>query len=550
MSAKYIFVIGGVMSGVGKGAATASIGRILQSYGYRVTAIKVDPYVNVDAGTMNPVEHGEVFVTDDGDETDQDIGNYERFLDIDIHSVNYMTTGRIYQTVIERERNLEYGGRCVEVVPHVPEEIIRRIKEAQRRAKADFTLVEIGGTVGEYQNILFLEAARMMKLNHPKEVMFFLVSYLPIPKNTGEMKTKPTQYAVRTVNSAGIQPDFILARAERSLDEPRRRKLSIFCNVREEEVISAPDVDSIYKVPINFEKEGLGKKILKKFGLRVRRHDLNDWARFVESIERAEKAVRIGMVGKYFSSGAFTLSDSYISVIEAVKHAAWKSGLRPVIEWINAEDFEQHPANIKMLSKFDGIIIPGGFGSRGVEGKIRAIKYVRENKIPYFGLCYGMQLATIEFARHVVGLKEATSEEINPNAEHLVIHTMPGQERLLREKKYGGSMRLGAYDCTLADGSIARHAYGQSKISERHRHRYEFNNAYRERLRDAGLMIAGTSPDGILVEIVEIKNHPFFIGTQFHPEFKSRPLSPHPLFTAFIKAANGKNKYKGKATSK
>jgi len=422
-------------------------------------------------------------------------------------------------------------------VPHVPEEIIRRIKEAQRRAKADFTMIEIGGTVGEYQNILFLEAARMMKLERPKDVMFFLVSYLPIPKNTGEMKTKPTQYAVRTVNSAGIQPDFILARAERPLDGPRRRKLSIFCNISEDEVISAPDVDSIYKVPINFEAEGLGRKILKRFGLRARRHDLGVWSHFVDSLGKAEREVHIGLVGKYFASGEFTLSDSYISVIEAVKHAAWKQGLKPIIEWINAEDFEQRPANVKMLSKFDGIIIPGGFGSRGVEGKIRAIKYVRENKIPYFGLCYGMQLATVEFARHIAGLRNANTEEIDPTANHLVIHTMPGQERLIREKKYGGSMRLGAYDCTLAAGSITRRAYGKSEISERHRHRYELNNAYRERLRDAGLIIAGTSPDGMLVEIIEIKDHPFFVGTQFHPEFKSRPLAPHPLFMAFIKAA-------------
>jgi CTP synthase len=548
---KYIFVIGGVMSGVGKGAATASVGRILQGYGYAVTAIKVDPYINVDAGTMNPVEHGEVFVTDDGDETDQDIGNYERFLNIDIHSVNYMTTGRIYQTVIQKERNLEYGGRCVEVVPHVPEEIIRRIKEAQRRAKADFTLIEIGGTVGEYQNILFLEAARMMKLKNPKDVLFILVSYLPVPKNTGEMKTKPTQYAVRTVNSAGIQPDYIMARAEMPLDEPRRRKLSVFCNVGEDEVISAPDVDSIYEVPVNFAAEGLGKKILKKLGLRPRKRDLGEWEKFVDSIHDAGKPVRIGMVGKYFSSGEFTLADSYISVIEAVKHAAWKQGRKPVIEWLNAEEFEKNPRSVSKLSDYDGIIIPGGFGSRGIEGKIRAIKYVRENKIPYFGLCYGMQLATVEFARNVVGLKGATTEEINPEAAHLVIHTMPGQEKLIKEKKYGGSMRLGAYDCKLAAGSVSRRAYGKPEVSERHRHRYEFNNAYREQLRDAGLHIAGTSPDGMLVEIVEIKDHPFFVGTQFHPEFKSRPLAPHPLFMSFVRAAIGDQpKKKRKSTAK
>jgi len=539
---KFIFVVGGVMSGVGKGSATASIGRILQGYGYRVTAVKIDPYINVDAGTMNPIEHGEVFVTADGDETDQDIGNYERFLGVDLNSVNYMTTGRVYRTVIEKERNLEYGGRCVEVVPHVPEEVIRRIKEAQRRTRADFTMIEVGGTVGEYQNVLFLEAARMMKLAHPKDVMFFLVSYLPVPKNTGEMKTKPTQYATRTLNSAGIQPDFILARAERPLDAPRRRKLSVFCNVSEEDVISAPDVDSIYKVPVNFEIEGLGQKILKKFGIRAKKRDLTEWKRMVKSIETVGRPVRIGIVGKYFTTGEFTLADSYISVIEAVKHAAWRQGLKPEIEWVNAEAFEDRPAAVKSLSKYDGIIIPGGFGSRGVEGKIRAIRYAREKKIPFFGLCYGMQLATIEFARNVVGLKGANTEEIDPQSPHPVIHIMPGQVKLIKEKKYGGSMRLGEYPCILAPGSVSRRAYGRPEIDERHRHRYEFNNAYRERLRDAGLVIAGTSPDGILVEIVELKDHPFFVGTQFHPELTSRPLKPHPLFMAFVKASAGKKR--------
>jgi len=525
------------MSGVGKGAAVASIGCILQSYGYRVTAVKIDPYVNVDAGTMNPIEHGEVFVTDDGDETDQDIGNYERFLNENIYSVNYMTTGRVYQTVIERERNLEYGGRCVEVVPHVPEEVIRRIKEAQRQAKADFTIVEVGGTVGEYQNVLFLEAARMIHLESPKDVMFVLVSYLPIPKNTGEMKTKPTQYAVRTVNSAGIQPDFILARAECPLDGPRRRKLSVFCNVSEDNVISAPDVDSIYKVPIHFEDEGFGRKILKKFGMHPKRRNLANWRRFTESIDQSSKPVRIAMVGKYFATGEFTLSDSYLSVIEAIKHSAWAQGRKPVIEWLNAEEFETDPKYAQKLADYDGLIIPGGFGGRGIEGKMRAIRYVRENGIPYLGLCYGMQLATVEFARNVLGLKDANTEEVYKKSPHLIIHTMPEQERLIKEKRYGGSMRLGAYPCVLASGTKSRRAYGLAEISERHRHRYEFNNAYRQDLLKAGLVISGTSPDGRLVEIIEIKDHPFFVGTQFHPELKSRPLAPHPLFMAFIKAA-------------
>jgi CTP synthase len=534
---KYIFIAGGVMSGVGKGAACASIGRILQGYGYRVTAIKIDPYINVDAGTMNPVEHGEVYVTWDGDETDQDIGNYERFLDQDIGAVNYMTTGRVYQTVISRERNLEYGGRTVEVVPHVPEEVIRRIRAAQRQAKADIVMIEIGGTVGEYQNILFLEAARMMKLERPKDVMVGLVSYLPIPSNTGEMKTKPTQYAVRTLNSAGIQPDFILARAAKPLDEPRRRKLSIFCNLPIEQIVSAPDIESIYEIPINFEKEKLGRKILKMFGLRPKREDMKAWGKMVASIKNSTRPVRIGIVGKYFSSGEFTLADAYLSVIEAVKHAAWSMKLKSVIEWVNSEEFEQNPKSVKSLAKYDGVIVPGGFGSRGIEGKIMAIKYCREKKKPYFGLCYGMQLAVVEFARHVAKLKGANTTEIDVESPHPVIHIMPEQERLIKQKKFGATMRLGAWPCLLADGTLSRRAYGKQEISERHRHRYEFNNAYRERLRQAGLVIAGTSPDGLLVEAVEIKNHPFFVGTQFHPEFLSRPLRPHPLFREFIRAS-------------
>ena len=535
---KFVFVVGGVMSGVGKGTATASIGKIMQSKGFRVTAVKIDPYVNVDAGTMNPVEHGEVFVTDDGDETDQDIGNYERFLDTDITSVNYMTTGRVYREVIERERNLEYGGRCVEVVPHVPEEVIRRIRGAAKAARADITLIEIGGTVGEYQNILFLEAARMMKLKAPKDVLFVLVSYLPIPFNLGEMKTKPTQYAVRTLNSAGIQPDFIIARAAAPLDAPRKRKLSQFCNIDERDVISAPDAKSIYEVPLNFERDQVGKRILYKFGLRAkRRNDLKDWAKLVRTIEHPKREVKIGVVGKYFASGDFSLTDSYISVLEAVKAAAWSRGAHADIQWLGAEDYEKDPARLKELSKYDGILVPGGFGSRGIEGLIKVIRYCREKKIPYFGLCYGMQLASIEFARNVAGLEGANTTEVDPATPHPIVHIMPEQAEIVRKKVFGGTMRLGSYPCVLAPKTVSRKAYGKAEITERHRHRYEFNNAYREQLEAAGLVIAGSSPGGELVEIIELKDHPFFVGVQFHPEFKSRPLRPHPLFDAFIKAA-------------
>ncbi|MFA5187914.1 MAG: CTP synthase [Patescibacteria group bacterium] len=537
MSPKFIFVAGGVMSGVGKGVSCASIGKILQSKGYKVTAIKIDPYINVDAGTMNPTEHGEVFVTDDGDETDQDIGNYERFLDQDILSTNYMTTGRVYLSVIQRERNLEYGGKCVEVVPHVPEEVINRIKKAAELAKADFTIVEIGGTVGEYQNILFLEAVRLMRTKTPEDVIVILVSYFPIPSKIGEMKTKPTQYAVRTLNSAGIFPDFILCRADVPLDEVRKEKLATFCNIPKENAISAPDIDTIYEVPLNFEKEKLGDKILEKFCLKAKGKDLKEWSELVDKIKKTKEKVNIGIVGKYFATGDFTLADSYISVIEAIKHAAWANDRQPILCWINSEEFEKDPGKLSELKKYDGIIVPGGFGSRGVEGKISAIKYCRENNIPYFGLCYGMQLATIEFARNVAGLIGANTPEVDEKTPYPVVHTMADQVSKIKEKKMGGTMRLGAYPCVLAKDSVSYKAYGQKEISERHRHRYEFNNEYRELLEQKGLRIAGTSPDNNLVEIIEVPNHKFFVGTQFHPEFKSRPLKPHPLFKEFIKAA-------------
>lgn len=526
------------MSGIGKGITTASIGRILQDRGFKVTAIKIDPYINVDAGTMNPVEHGEVFVTEDGDETDQDIGNYERFLGKNIPSINYMTTGRIYETVIRKERNLEFKGRCVEVVPDIPNEVINRIKKASKTAMSDITLVEIGGTVGEYQNLLFLEAARLMHLKHPKDVLFVLVSYLPIPNIIGEMKTKPTQYAVRSLNSAGIQPDFIIARAALPLDEPRKRKISIFCNLDRRDIISAPDVKYVYEVPINFEEDKLGKRILKKLNLGKRKNKNNDWRKFVNKIKNVKKTVKIGIVGKYFMSGRFTLMDSYISIIEALKHASWVCGRKAKITWIDSEKYEKNEKHLKELHEYDGIVVPGGFGSRGVEGKIKAINYCRKNKISFFGLCYGMQLAVIEFARNVCHIKKAHTTEVKPKTPNPVIDLMPEQKKKLKIKAYGGTMRLGDYNCLLQKNTISRKVYGKELISERHRHRYEFNNAYKEILTKKGLIISGINPESDLVEIVELsKNrHPFFVATQFHPEFKSRPLAPHPLFKEFIKS--------------
>ena len=542
---KYIFVVGGVMSGVGKGVTVASIGRILKSMGYNVSAIKVDPYINVDAGTMNPVEHGEVFVTEDGDETDQDIGNYERFLNKNIYRENYMTTGRVYQAVIQKERNLEYGGKCVEVVPHIPMEIRDRIKKAVEKTKAEIMIIEIGGTVGEYQNLLFLEAARMMKLYDPKNVLFVMVSYLPIPAKVGEMKTKPTQYAIRTLNSAGIQPDFIIGRSRVAMDDARRKKIAINCNINKEDVISAPDIDSIYDVPINFEKDNFGDRILDKFNLRRRKKDLVDWRKMVNTIKNSKREVSIGIVGKYFATGDFCLSDSYISVIEALKHGGIANKAKTNLHWIDTEKIEKD--GTACLTKYDGIIVPQGWGNRGSEGKIKTIKYCRENKKPYFGLCYGMQMAVIEFARNVCKMHDANSEEINPKTKHPVIHIMPDQKALLAKKQYGGTIRLGGWPCKIIKGTNLAKAYAKkfknkSIFSERHRHRYEFNNAFREQLENKGLTVSGTSPDGKIVEAIEIKDHPFFIGTQFHPEYISRPLDPHPLFVEFIRVCLGLKK--------
>lgn len=534
--AKYIFVLGGVISGLGKGIAAASIGRLLLSRGYRVSNIKIDAYVNVDAGTMNPVEHGEVFVTHDGMETDQDIGNYERFLSKSLSKENYTTTGQIYLSVINRERNLEYGGKCVEVVPHIPLEVIKRIENVAKKDNAEIVIIEIGGTVGEYQNVLFLEAGRMMKFQNPNGVLFVLVSYFPIPQKLGEMKTKPTQNAVRTLNSTGIQADFILARGEKPLDKPRKEKISFLCNMRPEDIISAPDVESIYQVPIIFHGEHLDEKILQKFKLRPRKDNLRKWQDFIGKIKNISKKVKIAMVGKYFGTGSFTLADSYVSVIEAVKHGAWENDVAAEMTWVDAENFEKNPEKLNSLKEFDGVVVPGGFGSRGTDGIISAIQFARENKIPYLGLCYGMQLATVEFARNVVGLKDANSTEINPKTKNPVIHIMSEQEKLLEGKNYGGTMRLGAYPCKIKKKSLAYGIYKKQYVSERHRHRYEFNNDFREDLAEKGLILSGTSPNNKLVEIIELNStfHPFFIGVQFHPEFQSHPLSPHPIFVKFI----------------
>ena len=536
---KYIFVVGGVISGVGKGVAAASIGRILISKGYNVSAVKIDPYINVDAGTMNPTEHGEVFVTEDGDETDQDIGNYERFLNKNIYRENYMTTGRVYKAVIEKERNLEYQGKCVEVIPHIPLEVRDRIEKAVQKTGAEIMIIEIGGTVGEYQNLLFLEAARVMRMHNPKDVIFVMVSYLPIPFKVGEMKTKPTQHAVRELYAAGIQPDFILARSSRPLDEKRKQKIAINCNIPIENVISSPDVESIYDVPINYEKENLGNRILEKLSLEQKIADLKDWRTMSEALNNATEDVKIAIVGKYFATGEFSLGDAYISVIEAIKHGCINNNCKAQIDWISTDDIEKN--GVEILKKFHGIIIPQGWGSRGSEDKIKAIEYARTNNIPFLGLCYGMQMAVIEFARNVCKLENANTQEADSATTHPVIHIMPGQKEFLAKKQYGGTIRLGGWPCKIKEGTKLANIYknqmnDEQIITERHRHRYEFNNEYRAQLESAGLTISGTSPDGSLVEAIEISNHKFFIASQFHPEYISRPLDPHPLFEAFIKA--------------
>lgn len=537
---KYIFVVGGVMSGVGKGIASSSIGKILQSKGFKVNPIKVDPYLNVDAGNMNPTEHGEVFVLDSGLETDQDLGNYERFLEMDLSNDDYMTSGMIYKYVIEKERSLGYRGKCVEAIPHITEEIIRRWKKAADLHESDVSLIEIGGTIGDYQNILFIEAARTLKIKNPQDVMFVMVSYLPVPGSLGEMKTRPTQNAVRQLNSYGVQPDMIIARGVQPLDHKRKEKIAMACAIAPENVISAPDIKSIYDVPLNFEKDRIATVIMKALHMRTKAHngELDEWRKFVNKSKDGKRVLEIAVVGKYFDTGDFVLSDAYVSVIEAIKFSSYWSGASVNLTWINSKEYEIDNKKVSELKKYDGVIVPGGFGESGIEGVIMAIEYVRKNKIPYLGLCYGMQLAVIEYARNIVGWRDAHTAEINPKASHVVIDIMPEQKKLLEENKYGATMRLGAYPAVLKKGTHAYDAYKSGNISERHRHRYEVNPEYISDITKAGLVFSGTSPDGRLMEIAELPKsvHPFFLGTQFHPELKARPLHPHPIFTAFVEA--------------
>lgn len=552
---KYIFVIGGVMSGVGKGIATSSIGLILKSKGYNVTLIKADPYLNVDAGTMNPTEHGEVFVMENGLETDQDMGNYERFLNQNISQANYMTSGMVYKSVIDRERALGYGGKCVEAIPHVRDEIIDRFEKAAEEGDSDITLVEIGGTIGDYQNVMFMEAARTMQIQHPKDVSVIVVSYVPIPSTIGEMKSKPTQNAIRQLNGYGLHADFVIARSEVPLDNKRKEKIAISCNVPKQNVISAPDIKSVYDVPGNFQKDKIGEAILdslhldsKKVPLQKKKEGEGEWKKWNSFVKKVHadrpQNICIAMIGKYFDTGDFTLSDSYLSVIEALKTAGTHAGVSVTIEWIDSKKIERGEMKLtEIFTRCQGLIVPGGFGTTGVDGILQAIRYAREKKIPYLGICYGMQLAVIEYARNVTGLSGAHTTEIDKKAKHKIVDIMESQKENLVTFAMGGSMRLGSYTCKLSKGSVCSKLYGgATEVVERHRHRYEVNNVYVSQLTDAGLVFSGTSPDGKLMEMIELPKdvHPYFVATQAHPEFLSRPVSSHPLFDGLVKAVISK----------
>ncbi len=533
--ANYVFVTGGVVSGLGKGITTASLGRVLKSKGFAVTAIKIDPYINVDAGTLRPTEHGEVWVTEDGGEIDQDLGHYERFLDVTIGKGHNITTGQVYREVIEKERRGEFLGKTVEVIPHIPDEVKKRIKAAAEKTKADFVLVEIGGVVGDYQNILFLEAARQIKFDG-ENAIFVHVGFLPVLHHLGEMKSKPLQHSVRALMQTGIIPDFIVCRSEYPVDDVRKEKISMFCNVKENDIISNPDMDNVYELPVLFEEQKFAEKILEKLGLTPKNSDMKEWREAVAKMKSASGNVKIGIVGKYFDIGDYKLSDSYISVIEAVKHASAWHGAKPEIVWIDSKSFEKDPGKLGELGELNGIIVPGGFGSTGVEGKIAAIKYAREKNIPFLGLCYGLQLAVIEFARNVCGLKNANSTEIDQKTPYPVIDILPEQIKIVEGKNYGATMRLGGQQVLIKNGTLARKLYGSEHVIERFRHRYEISPQYVETLEKNGFILSGSTPDGRIKQIGELPDKKFFLGTQFHPEFTSRLTAPNPLFAGFIRA--------------
>jgi len=538
LSPKYIFVSGGVLSSLGKGITTASLAMLLQAKGYTVTVVKCENYLNIDSGLINPLEHGDAFLCEDGTETDMDLGNYERFLDKNLGTHNFITMGQIYKAVIDRERDNGYGGEDIEAIPHVTDEIIRKIKFAAQTDHAQICLVELGGTAGEYQNVLYYEASRIMKLRERDTVVHVHVSYLPTPSHIGEPKTKPTQLSVKQLNAMSIQPDFLVARTEGDLDERRRDRLALFCNVQESDIIMNQDLPSIYEVPLNFHRQAFDQKILAKLGLPDHASELTAWEGFVKkALAKKDKHLTIAIVGKYFKTGNYNLKDSYHALFEALDHASIELGIELKIKSLNSEIIEKE--GTKQLEGVQAIIVPIGWGARGTAGKIMAIEYARIHKIPYLGLCYGLQLAAVEFARNVVGLKDANSTEIDPETKDPIVHDIPFDPKYQRIKGNGSSMRLGSYPSLIKSGTLAHQIYGKSEISERHRHRYEFNNDYRQALTDKGFVISATSPDDFFVEMIELPQsiHPFFLATQAHPEYKSRPLSPHPIFLAFLETA-------------
>ena len=538
LSPKYIFVSGGVLSSLGKGITTASLAMLLQAKGYTVTVVKCENYLNIDSGLINPLEHGDAFLCEDGTETDMDLGNYERFLDKNLGTHNFITMGQIYKAVIDRERDNGYGGEDIEAIPHVTDEIIRKIKFAAQTDHAQICLVELGGTAGEYQNVLYYEASRIMKLRERDTVVHVHVSYLPTPSHIGEPKTKPTQLSVKQLNAMSIQPDFLVARTEGDLDERRRDRLALFCNVQESDIIMNQDLPSIYEVPLNFHRQAFDQKILAKLGLPDHASELTAWEGFVKkALAKKDKHLTLAIVGKYFKTGNYNLKDSYHALFEALDHASIELGIELKIKSLNSEIIEKE--GTKQLEGVQAIIVPIGWGARGTAGKIMAIEYARIHKIPYLGLCYGLQLAAVEFARNVVGLKDANSTEIDEGTKNPIVHDIPFDPKYQRIKGNGSSMRLGAYPARVLSGTLAHQIYGKSEISERHRHRYEFNNDYRQALTDKGFVISATSPDDFFVEMIELPQsiHPFFLATQAHPEYKSRPLSPHPIFLAFLETA-------------
>ncbi|WP_418309815.1 CTP synthase [Phascolarctobacterium succinatutens] len=531
---KYIFVTGGVVSSLGKGITAASLGRLLKSRGYRVTIQKFDPYINIDPGTMSPYQHGEVFVTDDGAETDLDLGHYERFIDINLSKNSNTTTGKIYQSVINKERRGDYLGGTVQVIPHITNEIKERVFRVGQQDNADFVITEIGGTVGDIESLPFLEAIRQVKKDVGKnDVLYIHVTLVPYISAAGELKTKPTQHSVKELRSIGISPDIIVCRSEKPISKEMREKMAMFCDVDPDAVIQNLTARSIYEVPMLMEEQGLDTIVLRKLEMEDKPKDMQGWHDMVARIlKKYDKKVTIAVVGKYVA-----LQDAYISITESLRHAAVANEAKLDIHWVNAEEIEADDTDMaKVMAGVDGILVPGGFGNRGIEGKIKAIQYAREHKIPFFGICLGMQCAVIEFARHVCGMADANSSEFNPNSTHPVIDLMPEQ---IDVEDLGGTMRLGLYPCKVYPDTLTSKAYNAELIYERHRHRYEFNNAFREEIVGKGLVLGGTLPNGRLVEIVELpeSEHPWFLGAQFHPEFKSRPTNPHPLFREFVGAA-------------